>query len=133
MKKDILVPKVEGIGLAIVKELDNGEEVHNAYFINFNSFPVENILISSKGYGMKDDKQIKTSTFRHYFKKVEAESFQLIEHITEEVFGINNEFFVTYYIGKLIYDKKYVFIPGTISQENFIDIKLLNKQGVLIK
>jgi len=133
MKEDIIVPKVEGIGIAIVKELDEGEEVHNAYFINFNNFPVENVLISSKGYGMKDDKQIKTSTFRHYFKQVDAESFQLIEHITEEVFGINNEFFVTYYIGKLIYDKKYVFLPGTISQENFIDIKLLNKQGVLIK
>lgn len=133
MKKDIVVPKVEGIGLAIVKELDQGEEVHNAYFINFNDFPVEDILISSKGYGMKDDKKIKTTTFRHYFKKVEAQSFQLIEHITEEVFGINNEFFVTYYIGKLIYDKKYVFLPETISPDNFIDIKVLNKEGVLIR
>lgn len=133
MKKDIVIPKVEGIGLAIVKELDEGEEVHNAYFINFNDFPVEDILISSKGYGMKDDKKIKTTTFRHYFKKVEAQSFQLIEHITEEVFGINNEFFVTYYIDKLIYDKKYVFLPETIKDENFIDIKVLNKTGVLIK
>lgn len=133
MKKDITIPKVEGIGLAIVRELDQGEEVHNAYFINFNKFPVENILISSKGYGMKDNKNIKTTTFRHYFTKVEAQSFKLIEHITEEVFGINNEFFVTYYIDKLIYDKKYVFLPETIKQENFIEISILNKEGVLIK
>jgi hypothetical protein len=109
VKKDIVIPKVEGIGLAIAKELDEGEEIYKAYFINFNNFPVENILISSKGYGMKDEKHIKTTTFRHYFTKVEAQSFQLIELITEEVFGINNEFFVTYYIDKLIYDKKYVF------------------------
>ncbi len=133
MKKDIVVPKVEGIGLAIAKEMDEGEEVYKAYLINFNDFPIENVLISSKGYGIKDDKNIKTTTFRHYFKVIEAHSFQFIELITEEVFGINNEFFVTYYIDKLIYDKKYIFLPETIAKENFIEIKLLGKEGVLIK
>ncbi len=133
MKKDILVPKVEGIGLAIAREYDQGEVVYNAYFINFNEFPVENVLISSKGYGMKDEKKIKTTTFRHFYTKIEAMSFQLIEPITDEVLGINNEFFVTYYIDKLIYDKKYVFLPEVVMEKNLIDIKILGKEGVLIK
>jgi hypothetical protein len=133
VKSDIIVPKVEGVGIAIVKDVDEGDVVYKAYIINFNNFPIENILITSKGYGLKDGKSIKTATFRHFFDKVEAYSYQQIEVVSDEVFGLNNEFFVTYYIGKLIHDKKYIFLPEVISVNNFIEIKVLEKEGVLIK
>ena len=64
---------------------------------------------------------------------MEAFSSQFIELMTDEVLGINNEFFVTYYVDKLIYDKKYVFLPEVVTESNFIHIKVLDKEGVLIK
>ncbi len=133
MKKDIKIPKVEGIGIAITKEYEQEEEVHYAYLVNFNNVTLKNVLICSKGYGTKDEKQIKTSTFRHYFEEIPPLSYQMIELISEEVLGINNEFFITYYIDKLIYDKKYVFLPEAVLETNFIEIKILEKEGVLIK
>ena len=47
MKKDIHIPVVSNIAMAIVKE----SEEWYAYLINQNHFSLENVMISSKGYG----------------------------------------------------------------------------------
>ena len=47
MKKDIHIPKVKDIAIAVVED---GED-WIAYLININNFPIENTLVSSKGYG----------------------------------------------------------------------------------
>ena len=47
MKKDIHIPVVSNIAMAIVKEY----EEWYAYLINQNHFSLENVMISSKGYG----------------------------------------------------------------------------------
>jgi hypothetical protein len=49
------------------------------------------------------------------------------------LFGLNNEFWVSFYLDKQIYDKKYVFLPETIKEENFTLIPVLNKHGVMIR
>jgi hypothetical protein len=51
--------------------------------------------------------------------------------ITPDVFHLNNEYWVSYYIGTQLYDKKYVFVPETIQDENLIPIEGLNLEGVL--
>lgn len=133
MKKDIDIPKVEGVGVAIVKENEHDEIDLMAYVINFNNYDLKNVLISSKGYGMQEDRQIKTSSFSHFREEVKGQSAVAIEPISEEVIGLNNEFFVTYYVDGVIHDKKFVFVAEVIQPSNFIDIKLLDKKGVLIK
>ena len=35
MKKDIHVPKVEGIGVAIIKDTAESDEIWNVYLINY--------------------------------------------------------------------------------------------------
>lgn len=133
MIKDINIPKVQDIGVAVVKEEDHGEDVWNVYIINYRDEPIENVLISSKGYGVLNDEKKKTSTLRHYFERINSNSFHLIEPISEEVFGLNNEYFVTFYINKEIYDKKFIFVPEAIIHKHFTQIPMINKQGVLIK
>jgi len=133
MKKDIDIPRVEGVGIAIVKEIFEGEISFKAHIVNFNSHQITNVLISTKGYGRIDDKEIKTSRFSHFIGDLENESSKPIEVVSEEVFGLNNEFFVTYYIGRTIYDKKYIFVPESICDINFIEISILNTKGVLIR
>jgi hypothetical protein len=53
--------------------------------------------------------------------------------IDEQTFGLNNEYWVSYYIGKQIYDKKFIFLPESIIDSNFIKLPVVNKPGVMIK
>lgn len=132
MKKDINFNRVEGISVAVAttyNELNIQE--WNVYLINYNPFPLENVLVSSKGYGISEGEEVKTSVLRHMFEIVEARSFVQIEPIDPAIFHINNEYWVSYYIDKQIYDKKFVFVPDSITEENLIEISMLQMQGVL--
>jgi len=132
MKKDIDFAPVEGVAIAIATEQnDLGQEVWNVYLINSNSYYLDNVLVASKGYGNYEGKEIKTSVLRHMFERVEARSFVKVEPIDPAIFHIYNEFWVSYYINTRILDKKFIFVPESIVEENLIDISLLNKRGVL--
>lgn len=134
MKKDILPPTVEDIGVAVVKELNElNEQEWNVYLINFKKEKIEGVLVTSHGYGRSDNKDVKTSTLRHFLDEVGSKSFVKFEPIIETLFGLNNEYWVSFYINHVMYDKKYIFLPETIKEENFILIPYINKKGVLIK
>jgi hypothetical protein len=133
MKKDLPDNLVEEISVAVVLENETPEsKVWNVYLINLKDTPIETVLITSKGYGLIDGKDLKTSTLRHKLEKVDANSFAKIEAIDDEVFGLNNEYWVSYYIGKDIFDKKFIFLPESIVESNFIKIPLVNKPGVMV-
>ncbi|RAU84398.1 hypothetical protein [Pontibacter arcticus] len=132
MKKDIDFNPVEGISVAVAtSEGDTGEPIWNVYLLNYNAHPIDNVLISSKGYGVLDGNEVKTSVLRHMFEQVEAKTFVQIEPIDPAIFHINNEYWVSYYIGKQIFDKKFVFVPDSITEENLIEIGMLQMKGVL--
>lgn len=133
MKKDIPENLVEDISIAVVLESETPESKSWAvYLINQKDVFIETVLITSKGYGLKGGESVKTSILRHNIEKVEDKSFSKIELIDEEVFGLNNEYWVSYYIGKEIFDKKFIFLPESILESNFIKVPLVNKPGVMI-
>ena len=129
MKKDIHIPVVSNIAMAIVKE----SEEWYAYLINQNHFSLENVMISSKGYGTINTEPKKTTFFSHYLGTVPGKSFQKIEMISKDVFGLTNEFLLTYYLDNVIHDKKYIFLPESIIIENKTKLPLMNKMGIMIK
>lgn len=132
MKEHINFDPVEGVAIAIAKdENELGEEVWNVFLINNNSFPLENVLVASKGYGEHEGQQVKTSVLRHMFAEVEAKAAVKVEAIDPAIFHITNEFWVSYYKGNKIYDKKYLFVPESIIEENLVDIAILNAKGIL--
>ena len=135
MKKDLEIPKVENISVAVVKEMNDEKtaEVFNVYLLNMRDAGIENVLVSSKGYGTINGEKKTTSTLRRFYEKIESQSYQLIEPISKEVFPLSNEYFVTFYIDKVIYDKKIIFVPEAIKEDHFTKVHLLDKQGVLIK
>jgi hypothetical protein len=133
MKKDLPENLVEDISIAVVLESETPEsKVWNVYLVNLKDIAIETVLITSKGYGLKNGESVKTSTLRHKIEKIETKSFVKIEAIDEEVFGLNNEFWLSYYIGREIFDKKFIFLPESISESNFIRIPLVNKPGVMV-
>lgn len=118
---------VKDIHVAIAQ--DDG--VHKAYLINRGTSHLHNILITSKGYGEINGEAKQTSVLRHHFDELNADSFLVIESMMEDIFDLSNEFWVSYYIGRQIYDKKFVFTPASFIQENMIDLPLVNKKGIL--
>ncbi len=133
MKKDLPLNIVEDISVAVVLETESPtSKVWNVYLINEKNLAIQNVLVSSRGYGLKDGKEVKTTTLRHFIGDMDAKSSEKIEAIDPQVFGLTNEYWLSYYIDGTIYDKKYVFLPESIVDENLIKIPLVNKPGVMI-
>ena len=136
MKKDIDIPKVEDISVAVIKEWNDEktEEIFNVYLINLKKSGIKNTLVSSKGYGENKStgEKVNTSVLRHFLGDVDADSFIKIEPIIEEVFGLNNEYWVSFFEGSQMYDKKFIFLAETIREENMINVPIINKKGVVI-
>ena len=71
MKIEDLRPEVTGIAVAAV--IDTGEVNPgdwNVFLINTNESPIENVMITSKGYGILNDEHRETSTIRWFLKKL---------------------------------------------------------------
>ncbi|MFT5818862.1 MAG: hypothetical protein ACI8ZM_000083 [Crocinitomix sp.] len=136
MRKDIEIPKVEGVSVAVVKELNDEKtaEVYNVYLINEKDVQIDIVLATSKGYGENKTtgEKIKTSVLRHVIGDVEAKSFAKIEPIVEQVFGISNEYWVSFSLDGKMYDKKYVFLAETIIDDNMIMVPIIEQKGVMI-
>ena len=135
MLKDIPKLVVENIVVAIVQETDTetGSLIWNVYIINLYDEKIQDVLVSSKGYGFHEGKDVKTSDLRHFIGDMEGHDYAMIEPIMPDVFGLSNEFWVSFYLHKNIYDKKYIFLPEAIKEENFTTIPVLNKRGVMIR
>lgn len=136
MKKDIDIPKVKDVAIAVVKEQNDEKthDVYNVYLINLKDVDLDNIMITSKGYGAHKTtgENIKTSTLRHSLGTLKAKSFIKVEPIMTDVFGLSNEYWLSYFEGNKMHDKKYIFLPETIVDDNFVNVPLINKKGVLI-
>jgi len=134
MIKDLPDNTVKDIAIAVALEKESAEsKIWYVYLINLKKEAIENVLITSKGYGEKDGEQVKTSTLRHMFPLIEGNSFKVIEPIDEQTFGLNNEYWLSYYIGAQIYDKKFIFLPESIVEMNFMRLPVINKVGVMIR
>lgn len=132
MISDIEIPEVKNVTLAVTREKTVGDsDQWKVYLINNNNFSIENTLVASKGYGEKNGEKQKTSVLRHYLESVPANSVVLVEPIDPAVFHLNNEYWVSYYIERKIFDKRFVFVPDTICEENLTFIKELNTEGIL--
>ncbi|MFB5944586.1 hypothetical protein [Albibacterium profundi] len=133
MKKDLPENIVEDISIAVSLESETPEtKSWSVYLINRKRETLKNVLVTSKGYDVSDGKDIKTSILRHFIGDVEANSFALIEPIDDALFGLTNEYWLSYYIEGVIYDKKFIFLPESVVDENFIKLPILNKPGVLV-
>lgn len=134
MKADIPEHIVKEVAIAVVLVEESPEGASwKVYLLNLNPFPITNVLITSKGYGEKDGKQVKTTLLRHFVGDVDGNSSAAIEAIDPQVFGLTNEYWLSYYIDKDIFDKKFIFLPESIVEGNMIRIPLLNMPGIMIK
>lgn len=133
MKKDLPENVVKDIGVAVVLEEESYDSrIWKVYLLNLKEVAITNVMISSKGYGVLNGEEVKTSIFRHFIETIKPRHYAAIELIDEKLFAINNEFWLSYYIDGSIFDKKFIFLTESITESNFIRIPLINKPGVMI-
>ena len=138
MLKDIPQVSVTDIAIAICPVMPNEnstdeEELWNVYILNLKQEAINSLIVSSKGYGSYKGETVETSVLRQFLGTLNSNSFTLVEAIQKKVFGLNNEYWVSFYIGREIFDKKFIFLPETINELFFTPIPLMNERGVMIR
>ncbi|NLP57183.1 hypothetical protein [Lutibacter sp. B1] len=120
MKKDIQIPEVSNVYMAVVKEYNEEFQCEdwNAYIINNKDVELEMVIIVSKGFD--EEKGIETSLFRHKIDNLPANSFAKVELLQEDVIKLSNAFNVTFFENSKMFDKKYLFKKGTIKESGVV-------------
>ena len=136
MKQDIPFDPVEGVSVAVIPDdtalTPEGQAIWQVYLLNHNAFPLQNVIVNANGYGLQDDgEQVRTSTLRYVFEEVPPHTAVPVEPIDSALFHLNNQYWVSYYHGPQIFDKKFIFVPDSIVPDHFTHIALLDRLGVL--
>lgn len=132
MKTKDLIPKIEGVFLALLEENDNAEFA--VYLLNDRRDIMEGIIVTSVGFGenLHSGEAIKTATLRHSLEVLLPEEYAKIELIVPEVFGLYNEYWVSFWIDEVLYDKKFLFLPNSIKVDEMALLPRFNKKGIML-
>ena len=135
MKKDIIIPEVENVFMAVVQEWSDEfmEKVWYDYLVNDSDFQLDGVMVVSKAFGTIDGEMKKTSLLRHAFAEIPEVSVAKIELIEKSVLALNNEFMVTFFIGNTLYDKKFIFKANSIQESNQEEVPILFVDGVIVR
>lgn len=136
MKEYLKSNPAEGVSVAIVVELnEENAEQHYVFLINERSEDLKGCMLVSRGYGvhLKTGEKTETSVLRHVVDELPAHSFVKVEPLMPELFGLNNEYWVSFWIDDVMYDKRYIFLPESIKPDNLVSIPVMQKNGVLIR
>lgn len=131
MKKDIQIPKVTDVEMAVVYEYNDIYKTDdwNIYIINKKSVDLEMVVIVSQGFSETKT----TSLLRKKIDNLPANSFAKVEFIQPELFKLNNRFQVSFFEGNILLDKTFLFEQNTIKEGALRMIPQLNKRGIISK
>jgi hypothetical protein len=135
MKEELLGPKVENVGVAVIQSInEEKEKEYTVYLISLRNDIMEGIIVSSTGYGENTTtgEKIKTSTLRHGIEVLLPNEIAKIEPIMPDVFGLSNEYWVSFWVEDVLYDKRFVFPAESLIEENFKFLDAFKRKGVLL-
>jgi len=128
MRKDIQIPEVTNIKMAVVYEYNDVYKTDdwNVYIINNKNVDLEMMVIVSQGFSETKT----TSLLRKKIEKLPANSFAKIELIQPELFKLNNRFQVTFFEENTLFDKTFIFKENSIKESALRMIPELKKRGI---
>ena len=131
MKKDIQIPEVTGVEIAVVYEYNDIYKTDdwNIYIINNKDIDIEMVVIVSQGFSETKT----TSLLRKKLEVLPANSFAKVEFIQPQLFALNNRFQVTFFTDNKLFDKTFLFEQNTIKESALRVIPELKKRGILAK
>jgi hypothetical protein len=135
MREELKGPIVENVSIALVEiPLENNEKEYVVYLLNLRDDIMEGIIVASSGFGVnpKTGEEVKTSTLRRGIELMLPNEAARIEPIMPDLFDLTNEYWVSFWVNDVMYDKRFLFTPGSIKQEEFKLIELLGHKGILL-
>ena len=131
MKKDLQIPLVSGVEIAIVYEYNELYKTNdwNVYVVNNNNVDIEMIVIVSQGFSETK----KSSLLRKKLDTLPANTFAKVEFIQPELFVLNNRFQVSFFENNQLKDKTFLFGKNTIKEGSLRMIPEIKKRGILAK
>ena len=131
MKKDLQIPLVSGVEIAMVYEYNELYKTDdwNVYIINNNNVDMEMIVIVSQGFS----KTKKSTLLRKKLDNLPANSFAKVEFVQPELFVLNNRFQVSFFENNQLKDKIFLFKQNTIKEGSLRMIPEIKKRGILAK
>ena len=131
MKKDITIPEVTDVEIAVVYEYNDIYKTDdwNIYIVNNKGVAIEMIVIVSQGFSETK----KTSLLRKKLDTLPANSFAKVELIQPELFQLTNTFQVTFFEGYTLYDNTFTFKANIIKEGALRMIPEIKKRGILAK
>ncbi|ARV07006.1 hypothetical protein BTO04_10035 [Polaribacter sp. SA4-10] len=131
MKKDIQIPEVTDVEIAVVYEYNDIYKTDdwNIYIINNKNIALELVVIVSQGFSEKKT----TSLMRKKLEVLPANSFAKIEFIQPDLFALNNRFQVSFFADNKLFDKTYLLKQNTVKEGALRIIPELKKRGILAK
>ncbi len=129
MKKDIKIPEVTDVEIAVVYEYNDIYKTDdwNIYLINKKDIDLELVVIVSQGFNETKT----TSLLRKKIDKLPANSFAKVEFIQPELFKLSNRFQVSFFADNKLFDKTFIFEKDTIKEDALRMIPELKKRGIL--
>ena len=129
MRKDIEIPEVTDIEIAVVYEYNDIYKTDdwNIYIINNKDVDIELVVIVSQGFNETKT----TSLLRKKLDKLPANAFAKVEFIQPELFKLHNRFHVTFFEGNTLHEKTFLFEQNTIKEGALRMIPSLKKRGIL--
>ena len=131
MKKDIQIPEVSGVEIAVVYEYNPLYKTDdwNIYILNNKKVALEMIVIVSQGFSETKT----TSLLRKKLETLPANSFAKVEYIQPELFILNNRFQVSFFENNQLKDKTFLFEKNSIKEGGLRMISEIKKRGILAK
>ncbi len=90
-------------------------------------------MVISQCYGILEGEERRTTTLRYFWDEIAPQSAVKIEPVQKSVLQLANEYWISFSFHDYLYDKKYVFVPGSLDEINFTEIPLLKRRGVMIR
>ncbi len=134
MLKDIQVDNNINVGVAIVRDLNYDVEAEwTVFVVNLSNEPITNVMVTCKGYGNIDGEHKETTTMRYFLNDMEAQMAIKVEPINPDLFVLDNEYFLTFFQGGEMHDKKIIFKANTITDKNFEIVEVVLQPGIYLQ
>ncbi|MFM2200998.1 MAG: hypothetical protein RL040_198 [Bacteroidota bacterium] len=127
MKKDLDIEEVSGVYIAFLPNRDNW----SVYIINNRKEPLETVIVNASGEGKLEGKEKQTATLRFLLNDVPAESVKPFELLMPDSLKLSHRYWVSYYIGNRIFDKKFVYTPD-MYEDDLQDLPVFGSPGILL-
>lgn len=116
MKKDIIIPNAAGVGIAMVPDMDDKKQrIWSAYLVNQRESTLYNVFIQVSAKGELKGAERKTASVRFYVEELDPGKAKKIEIVLHQATKLSNQYWISFFDNDVLFDKKIVFEPGSIT------------------